>query len=138
MDEVYMLELGTVINRHILGEIYKKGFSRIPVYQGERSNIVGILMAKDLILLNPDRDHYALEHLSQIFRTKVIIESTLDCLHALDTFTDTKSHMAIVCDVNREVNSTDPVIVYRGIVTLEDIVELLLAQNIEDEFDPQA
>ena len=35
MDEVYMLELGTVINRHILGEIYKKSLQRIPVYQGE-------------------------------------------------------------------------------------------------------
>ena len=64
IDDVFMLELGTVINRQTLGEIYKKGYSRIPVFQGERSNIVGILMAKDLILLNPDRDHYALEHLS--------------------------------------------------------------------------
>ena len=56
IDDVYMLELNTVINRDICQEIYSKGFSRIPIYDGERQNICGVLMAKDLILFNPDRD----------------------------------------------------------------------------------
>lgn len=56
IDDVYMLELNTVINRDVCQEIYGKGFSRIPIYDGERQNICGVLMAKDLILFNPDRD----------------------------------------------------------------------------------
>jgi len=55
-DEIYMLEINTVINREITQEIYTKGYSRIPIYEGERQNFIGVLMAKDLILFNPDRD----------------------------------------------------------------------------------
>lgn len=42
-------------------DIYMQGFSRIPIFDGDRQNIIGILMAKDLILFNPDRDHLALK-----------------------------------------------------------------------------
>ena len=56
IDEVYMLDVHTVIDREILKEIYTKGYSRIPVYDRDRQNVVGIMMAKDLILFNPDRD----------------------------------------------------------------------------------
>jgi CBS domain containing-hemolysin-like protein len=55
----------------VLSEIYKAGFSRVPVYDGNTkygNRIVGILMVKDLILLNPDRDHLALEQLTEIMR----------------------------------------------------------------------
>ena len=34
-EEVYMLNIDTVINRQKLSEIYQKGFSRIPVYDGD-------------------------------------------------------------------------------------------------------
>jgi len=39
----------------MLREIYSKGYSRIPVYENSKNNIVGVLMARDLILINPDK-----------------------------------------------------------------------------------
>lgn len=56
IEESFMLDINTVINREVTQEIYTRGFSRIPIYEGERTNIIGVLMAKDLILFNPDRD----------------------------------------------------------------------------------
>ena len=73
--------------------------------------------------------------MSSIWRNAIYLESGTDCLHSLDTFTETKSHLAVVCDVNNEVSGRDPIYIKRGIVTLEDIIEVLLAQDIGDEFD---
>ena len=36
-------------------EIYKRGHSRIPVYEHNKDNIIGILMVRDLLLINPDK-----------------------------------------------------------------------------------
>mgnify|MGYP005707487999 CR=1 FL=1 len=54
LDRVFMLEASTRLNFHMLFEIYKSGFTRIPVYENDRQNIVGILFTKDLILVDPD------------------------------------------------------------------------------------
>jgi metal transporter CNNM len=54
IDDCYMLEINTVLSRELLTEIYTKGFSRIPIYEDNIQNIVGILMVKDLILFNPE------------------------------------------------------------------------------------
>ena len=35
IKDTYMLEINTVINREITQEIYMKGYSRVPVYDGE-------------------------------------------------------------------------------------------------------
>ena len=56
LDDIFSLDINTVIDREVSQLIYTKGFSRIPIYEGKRSNIVGVLMAKDLILFSPDRD----------------------------------------------------------------------------------
>jgi len=50
-----MLEINTHLDNVMLREIYSKGFSRIPIYDGTKDNIVGILMARDLILINPEK-----------------------------------------------------------------------------------
>ena len=134
-EDVFMLELNTVIDRDVLGNIYKKGFSRIPVYDGERGNIVGVLMSKDLILLNPDRDHLTLEQLSSIMRPHMLMDGNKNCLDALDQFMERKAMLAIVSDI-REVEGRDPQIVNLGVITFEDIIEEILAQEVEDEFDP--
>lgn len=55
IDEVYMLEINTQLNHAMLREIYSKGFSRIPIFEHSKDNIVGILMARDLILINPEK-----------------------------------------------------------------------------------
>ncbi|KAK3277364.1 hypothetical protein CYMTET_14620, partial [Cymbomonas tetramitiformis] len=54
LDMIYMVELMIYIS--LLFEIHKSGFTRIPVYEGDRQNVVGILFAKDLILIDPDDD----------------------------------------------------------------------------------
>ena len=55
IEKVYMLEINTKIDANSMREIYKKGHSRIPIYEHHKDNIVGILMARDLLLINPDR-----------------------------------------------------------------------------------
>lgn len=55
INDVYMLDINTPLDQRVLREIYSRGFSRIPVYEHSRDNIVGILMARDLILINPEK-----------------------------------------------------------------------------------
>lgn len=55
IENVFMLEIHTILDHNTLHEIYQKGFSRIPIYEKYKDNIVGILMARDLILINPDK-----------------------------------------------------------------------------------
>ena len=99
MDQTFMLEQRTVLDRKVLSDIYKAGFSRIPVFdkdsdRGDR--IIGILMVKDLILLNPDRDHLALEQLTQLMRQPLSLSPDTSCLHALERFTQEKRHIAVI------------------------------------------
>jgi len=54
LEKVFMLESQTRLTFQIMMEIYKSGFTRIPIYEIDRQNIVGILFTKDLILIDPD------------------------------------------------------------------------------------
>lgn len=54
LENTFKLSLDLVVDKELLRLIYSKGYSRIPVYQGREDNVVGILMARDLILINPD------------------------------------------------------------------------------------
>ena len=50
-----MLEIDTLLTRDTLNYIYRKGFTRIPIYEKEKENIMGILLPRELILVNPDK-----------------------------------------------------------------------------------
>lgn len=54
MADVFMLEANTVLNRATIAQILENGHSRIPIYEYERNNIIGLLLVKDLIMQNPD------------------------------------------------------------------------------------
>ena len=54
LDKVFMVESSTRLTFAVLMDIYKSGFTRIPVYEIDRQNIVGMLFTKDLILIDPD------------------------------------------------------------------------------------
>ena len=55
LEKVFMLEISTKLDFETLKKVYSSGHSRIPVYDRHPDNIVGILMARDLILINPDK-----------------------------------------------------------------------------------
>lgn len=54
VDKVFTLDASTRLNFDEMLTIYKSGYTRIPVYEGHRQNIIGILYTKDLILVDPD------------------------------------------------------------------------------------
>ena len=55
LEDTYMLDIDMIIDKAMIRDIYSRGYSRIPVYQHTRNNIVGILLARDLILINPHK-----------------------------------------------------------------------------------
>lgn len=54
IEDVYMLEYSSVLDFETVTEIMKRGYTRIPVYEGDKSNIVALLNIKDLALVDPD------------------------------------------------------------------------------------
>jgi metal transporter CNNM len=54
LSSTFMIDINRKLDAYLLREIYQKGYSRIPIYENSKENIVGILMARDLILINPE------------------------------------------------------------------------------------
>lgn len=108
----------------LLPEIIETGHSRFPVYEDDRDNIVGILLAKDLLLTitNPTID------LRALVRPAVFIPETKRLNVLLHEFRSSRNHLAIV--INEHGGTS-------GLVTMEDVLEQIVG-NIEDEFDEEA
>jgi magnesium and cobalt transporter len=95
--------------------------SRFPVYEGERENVIGILMAKDLLKLQraPELNIRAL------LRPAVFVPETKGLNDLLRDFRGNRNHLAIVIDEFGRV---------AGLITIEDVLEEIVGE-IEDEFD---
>lgn len=147
IEEVYMLEINTLLGHKALREIYAKGYSRIPIYEKTKDNIVGILMARDLILINPDKALITLKQMSSIIIKDVLAVGHKDKLEPLlGYFKDGLTHIGIVTkfmveDTKKkslaEQNNwnNEPIKKVVGIVTLEDIIEEIIQDEIEDEYE---
>jgi metal transporter CNNM len=97
IEEVYMLEINTKLDNEMLKQIYIKGFSRIPVYEGSKDNIVGILMARDLILINPEKSLITLKQMSSIIiRDVIAVEDTDKLEPLLGYFKKGLTHIGVV------------------------------------------
>ncbi|KAJ8564056.1 hypothetical protein ON010_g7291 [Phytophthora cinnamomi] len=139
MEDVYMLELDTELSPDVLASVLASGHSRIPVYEKHKSNIVGLLLVKKLIVLDPD-DRRPIRDL--ILRKPIIAGPRESCYSILNEFQKGRSHIALVTkdvDVVLKCWISDEEIpasvVFDGIVTLEDVIEELLQEEIEDESD---
>ena len=105
----------------LLHLVIDTGHSRFPVYEGERDNIIGILLAKDLLKLQraPELNIRAL------LRPAVFVPESKGLNDLLRQFRDNRNHLAIVID---EYGRT------AGLITIEDVLEQIVGE-IEDEFD---
>ena len=105
----------------LLHLIINTAHSRFPVYQGEKENIIGILLAKDLLKLQraPELNIRAL------LRPAVFVPESKGLNDLLRDFRSNRNHLAIVIDEFGRV---------AGIATIEDVLEEIVGE-IEDEFD---
>lgn len=133
LDDVFMLEASLSLNFEVMLLVFQSGHSRIPVYDKKRDNIIGVLFAKDLILLDPE-DCVPIKTILLFFARTVLLvffDTTLNKM--LDIFRQGGGHMAIV--QNKEEESSDEEGETLGIVTLEDLIEEIIGQDIVDETD---
>ena len=108
----------------LLHGVINTAHSRFPVYDGERENIIGILMAKDLLKLQraPELNIRAL------LRPVVFVPESKGLNDLLREFQGNRNHQAIVIDEFGRV---------AGLITIEDVLEQIVGE-IEDEFDINA
>lgn len=135
IEDAFMLSLDAVLDFATITEILKSGFSRIPVYENDRTNIITLLYIKDLAFVDPD-DNTQLKTLCEFYQNPchfVFEDVTLDVM--FKQFKEGhKGHMAFVHRVNNE-GEGDPFYETVGLVTLEDVIEELIQAEIMDETD---
>ncbi len=106
-----------------LHQVIDTGHSRFPVFEGERDNLVGILLAKDLLKLQ----RAPLLSIRTLLRPPVFVPESKALNDLLREFRNTRNHMALVVDEFGRI---------AGLVTIEDVLEQIVG-DIEDEFDSQ-
>ncbi|AEC16427.1 CNNM family magnesium/cobalt transport protein CorC [Gallibacterium anatis] len=108
-----------------LDVIIESAHSRFPVIADERDNVIGLLLAKDLLkYLRPDAQPFSVH---EVLRPAVIIPESKRVDRMLKEFRSERFHMAIVVDEFGSIS---------GLVTIEDILEQIVG-DIEDEFDEE-
>ena len=120
----------------ILSTVLASSHTRLPLYKGERENVVGIVHAKDLLRAVEKfvrRGDGTLESISDLDVMKVamkpyFIPETTPLDEQMREFLKRQTHFALVVDEYGDL---------RGLLTLEDILEEIVGE-IADEFDPKA
>jgi magnesium and cobalt transporter len=105
----------------LLASVISTGHSRFPVTEGGRDNIIGTLMAKDLLKLQRAPEL----NLRTLLRPAVFVPESKGLNELLRDFRSHRNHLAIVID---EFGAT------AGLITIEDVLEEIVGE-IEDEFD---
>jgi metal transporter CNNM len=133
-DLMFTLSINDKLDFRALSNIFKSGFSRIPVLGRDKNHVVGMILTKDLILIDPEEEHTVKAAMQLFGRTVHQIFPDMKLPDVLQEFKSGRGHLAVVMDVNNEGDG-DPVYEVIGLVTLEDIIEEILHTEIVDETD---
>jgi len=134
-SKIEMIDLDAMPDA-ILSAVLASPHSRLPLYRGERDNVVGVIHAKDLLravdktLRSGDGTLGALKDLDilAVAMKPYFVPETTPLDEQMREFLKRRSHFALVVDEYGEL---------RGLITLEDILEEIVGQ-IADEFDIDA
>ena len=108
----------------LLPVVVESGHSRFPVMDADRDDIVGILLAKDLLRLSISDAEERFD-IREYMRPAVFVPESKRLNVLLKDFRRIRNHMAIVVDEYGGVS---------GLVTIEDVIEQIVGE-IDDEFD---
>ena len=127
MEDVFTLSADDVLDNDTMDLLLSQGYSRVPIHAPDNEqNFVGMLLVKMLITYDPEdckpvRD-FALATLPET-------RSETSCLDIVNFFQEGKSHMVLVSDHPGDDHGA------LGVVTLEDVIEELIGEEIIDESD---
>lgn len=107
----------------IIEKITESGHSRFPVIDDDRDDVVGILLAKDLLQFCPKSEH-DFEY-DDYIRPAIFIPESKQLNDLLKEFRRNRHHMAVVLDEYGGVS---------GLITIEDVLEQIVG-DIDDEHD---
>ena len=113
--------------KDFIPRIIKSGHSRFPVLSKESDEVIGILMAKDLLGLLEEAGEQKKGDLNSLLRPVVLIPESKKLDTLLEEFKSSRNHMAVVVDEYGGVT---------GLVTIEDVLEEIVGE-IEDEYDEE-
>jgi magnesium and cobalt transporter len=101
--------------------VIETAHSRFPVHEENRDNVIGILLAKDLLRFYAEEEF----NVREMLRPAVFVPESKRLNVLLKEFRANRNHIAIVVDEYGGVS---------GLVTIEDVIEQIIG-DIEDEFD---
>lgn len=127
VEKLYSLSADTILDKAKVDEILMRGHSRVPIYNpANSSDFVGMLIVKKLISYDP---HECARIDS--FQLSILPETSpdVDCFQVLNYFQKGRSHMLLVSTSPGQCGGVV------GVVTLEDVIEEIIAEEILDETD---
>ena len=123
--EVFSIDVNAPTEEYI-DELMEMRYSRIPVYEDDSDNIIGILYIKDY-LIKARQDGFDNVEIRPILRKPYFVPETKNIDSLFFELQTTKQHIAILID---EYGG------FSGIVTMEDIIEEVMG-DIDDEYDEE-
>ena len=127
MEDVFTMSLDDVLDEDTMDVLLSQGYSRIPIHHPDNDrNFVGMLLVKMLITYDPEDAKPVRE-----FALATLPETRPEtsCLDIVNFFQEGKSHMVLVSTHPGEDRGA------LGVVTLEDVIEELIGEEIVDESD---
>ncbi|CCW69131.1 unnamed protein product [Phytomonas sp. Hart1] len=140
LDKITYIHKNNLVTPDFISQIWLSGRSRVPV-MSEKGTFDSVLVVKDLLTanINPEgQPTRVAEIVKERNRSLVIVRSSTPLPTMLRIFQDLKTHMALVfpakdfSSIEAATKHMDKAI---GLVTMEDVVEKLLNEEIYDEYD---
>jgi putative hemolysin len=123
--DVYLIDIEKPLSEYV-DELIEDRYSRIPVYEGDTDNIIGILYMKDFFI--EARKHgFESVDIRSILHSPYFVPETKNIDELFKELQASKKHLAVLID---EYGG------FSGIVSIEDLIEEVMG-NIEDEYDDE-
>jgi CBS domain containing-hemolysin-like protein len=121
--------LYTIDEQETVGSLFKKGgnlpFARIPTYRDETENITGIVRRRDILSAKANDEDQRL--ISEMATEAIYIPDNATVDNALQTFLKKHQQLAIAVDEFGTIS---------GVITMEDVIEHIIGQEIFEDDDP--
>ena len=117
-ERIFMLPIDLPYDR-LMEEVRSTQFSRVPFYEGDRANIIGVMHVRDLFSFEMRKGAAGGSDIRSLMRPMVVVDTKSPLESLLKEFKKGRAHMAIVIDEGGYI---------KGLVTMDDVLEELFGE----------